>query len=392
MKQVYKNQEECCGCTACASACPHQAIKMEFDKCGFKYPVINQRLCSDCGICRKTCSFTKPNEYRRFQECFVVKHTSEDIVNESRSGGFFTAISDIILEMDGVVYGALLDDNIFVRHIRAVDKRERDSLRKSKYVQSDLDGIFSLIEKDLKNGKYVLFTGTGCQCDGLRGYLNNKKIPDEMLILCDLVCHSNASPELFRKYVEYQENRFNSKVIEYSFRDKEKYPWGSHVEKIVFENQKNFYTDEYTNLFYTDDIRPSCYRCKYTSLQRATDLTIADCWGGEKVYPEIVTYQKGASLVLINSDKGREFFQRTLKNIEVKEIDIEDVMQPRLKEPEKRSSTYNKFWDDYQHLSFDEFMKKYGHNHYSKKEELKRNIVQVIKLPIKVIRKMLRSF
>lgn len=389
MDSVFDKKNNCCGCTACASICPVKAITMVEDECGFEYPEIDQHKCIDCGLCRKICAFPGVNDFPCYKKCYVAKHNLDCVVNESRSGGFFTGLSDLILAQKGVVYGALLDEDIFVRHVRATDASERDALRKSKYVQSNLNGVFQLVANDLKLGKMVLFSGTACQCNGLASYIKNKRISNEKLILCDLVCHSNASPGLFKKYITYQGDRFHSKVKEFYFRDKTKYRWIDHVEKIVLENGKVFYTDEYTNLFYTDDIRPSCFNCKYTSLHRATDFTIADCWGGEQVYPELVN-EKGASLVFVNSDKADRLLGLIKKDMTIKEIDIKYVMQPRLKEHETMSMTYNQFWDDYQKLEFDKFMQKYGHNNYSISSRLRKKIVSVIKLPLRVIKRMMR--
>lgn len=389
MESVFDRKADCCGCTACASVCPQTAIHMAPDACGFLYPTIDPGLCIDCGLCRAVCSFSKPNGYERFQECHVVTHHSQEIVNDSRSGGFFTALSDTILDLDGVVYGAMLDETMFVRHVRAVNRDTRNALRKSKYVQSNLDGIFSQAADDLKAGKYVLFTGTGCQCDGLRGYLHAKHVPDEKLVLCDLVCHGASSPELFQKYMAYQEKRFGSRIKEFYFREKEKYSWASHVEKLVFENNRVFYTDEYANLFYSDDVRPSCNRCKYTSLHRSTDLTMADAWGAEVRYPDIL--KTGASLVLVNTSKGAEFFGKASKDLLVRDIPIEEVMQPRLMEPEPVSPTYDGFWTDYQTLCFADFMKKYGVNTYSLPGRLRRRAAWLAKLPKRAAKKMIRG-
>lgn len=388
MNSVFESKEYCCGCTACLSICPQKAITMEYDICGFSYPSINQKKCVDCELCKKCCSFRKDNKYEKFMDCYVVKHISQEVVDESRSGGFFTALSDEILKNGGVVYGAFLDDNFFVRHKRATNYEQRDMLRKSKYVQSNLEGIYDNIALDLCQGKKVLFSGTGCQCDGLRGYLDSKSISYENLLICDLVCHSNASPMLFKKYLNYQSHRFHLKIKEYYFRDKGKYTWMDHVEKIVFENDKVYYTDEYTNLFYTDDIRPSCYNCKYTSLNRSGDFTLADCWGGQKIYPEIVN-EKGASLVLVNTEKGKKYLEKIKSDIIIKPIKIEEVMQPRFQGPEEKSMKYDRFWSDYQNLDFAKFMKKYSKNNYEKKYILIKNIRKITKLPFRGIKKLL---
>ena len=388
MFSVFESKEKCCGCTACVSACPVNAISMEYDECGFSYPKINQRVCVDCGLCKKTCTFPNRNEFELFRESYVAKHKSNNIVDASRSGGFFTAISDIILSDGGVIYGALLDENLYVRHIRATNATERNSLRESKYVQSDLTGIFCKVKEDLLAGLIVLFTGTGCQCGGLISFLETKHIPKDNLLVCDIVCHSNASPQLFKKYLAYQEEKFGSHIVDYHFRDKDKYPWGSHVEKIVFESGKVFYTDEYTNFFYTDDIRPSCFNCRYTSLRRCGDITIADCWGGDKMYPDIVN-DKGASLVLVNTEKGKQYFDK-IDSMVIRQIPIDVVMQPRLKEPEQKPATYDTFWEDYKNLPFNQFMKHYGHNNYSWDKVLVSKIKRMVRLPIRAVRKLAR--
>lgn len=389
MDKVFESKDYCCGCTACSSICPKQAITMMYDECGFSYPYINSEKCIDCGLCKRTCHFYKKNLYSRFESSFVVKHRCDKVVKDSRSGGFFTALSDDILNNNGTVYGAVLDDNLFVRHMRVVNNKQRDALRKSKYVQSDMIGIFDNVANDLQDNRIVLFTGTGCQCDGLRSYLKSKQVSSEQLIVCDIVCHSNASPGLFKKYIEYQSKRFNSKIRKYFFRDKEKYSWFEHVEKIVFENGKVFYTDEYTNLFYTDDIRPCCYNCKYTSLKRCGDFTMADCWGGDRIYPAIVN-DKGASLVLVNNGKARNLLNKIASSLIIKEIPLEYVMQPRLQGPEVKSATYDKFWYDYENLEFAAFMKIYGKNSYSMKNCIFRKVNKIIKLPFHIIKKLLR--
>lgn len=390
MVSVFENKEDCCGCTACASICPKNAITMTYDDCGFSYPKIDQEACIDCGACQKTCAFCGENQYARFESCYVVKHLSQDVVNESRSGGAFTAISDSILRRNGVIYGALLDSKLFVRHARAINTEQRNALRKSKYVQSNLEGIFEQVASDLLDDRLVLFTGTGCQCDGLKGYLQIKNISLENLILCDLVCHSNASPILFNKYLNYQSQKNRSKIREYYFRDKEQHTWAEHVEKIVFENGKVLYTDEYTNLFFTDDIRPSCYNCKYTSLKRCGDFTFADCWGGQDVYPDLVN-EKGASLLLVNSRRAQYILESISGDIVIKKIDIQDVMQPRFQKPEKKSKTYNQFWNDYKMLEFSVFMKKYGINNYSIMNVCIKRIKKIIKYPFRIVKRLARK-
>ena len=385
MRQVYESKELCCGCGACEAICPQNVISMKLDECGFLYPEIIEELCVDCGLCQEVCVYSKPNNYSEFRECYVAKHKLSSVVDKSRSGGFFTAISDIILDMDGIVYGAKIDEQLKVYHTKATTKDTRDEFRGSKYVQSNLQGVFEEICMDLSNEKYVLFTGTSCQCEGLKSFLETRSIPTDKLLICDIVCHSSASPEIFSKYIEYQENKYKSKIVEFDFRDKKKFSWGEHVERIKFENGKTLYTDEYTNLFYDNDIRPACYNCKYASLKRVTDITLADCWGGQRVYPDLVN-KKGASLVLINTEKGKIFFDKARETMEVRPIDIEEVMQPRLLGPEEKLESYDEFWDDYKTLDFETFIKRHSLNQYTIVNTIKRLIKKVFKKLRKILR------
>ena len=48
---------DCCGCTACASVCAHNAITMQPDALGFLYPTIDTDKCTECGLCEKVCAF-----------------------------------------------------------------------------------------------------------------------------------------------------------------------------------------------------------------------------------------------------------------------------------------------------------------------------------------------
>lgn len=183
-------KEKCCGCTACASICPHQAITMNPDSMGFLYPKVNKNLCTDCGLCERVCAF-HPN-YDISQNlsqpiAYGVRHKKMSEIESSRSGAAFIALSDWILNQNGVIYGAGYTDHFRVVHKRATTSAERNEFKGSKYVQSDLTGIFPLIKEDLKNGKIVLFSGTPCQTAGLKSYIPKRL--QENLYLIDIICH-----------------------------------------------------------------------------------------------------------------------------------------------------------------------------------------------------------
>ena len=224
MTKLLQEKKYCSGCGACFSICPKNAIRMEEDNCGFSYPYVDFEKCVSCNLCKKVCSFSTNeinNKDFEFPVCFGAIHKNKRVIKNSRSGGAFSAISDWVLEKDGVVYGACLCEDFVTRHIRASTKQQRDLLRKSKYVQSDTNDSFNQVENDLKNGKWVLYSGTGCQCDGLRMFLLCKKIDISKLLLVDIICHGISSPKVLKDYLEFEEIKNKRKLKNFEFRTKD---------------------------------------------------------------------------------------------------------------------------------------------------------------------------
>ena len=364
IESVYKEKKECCGCTACEKICPKNAITMSADEEGFLYPLINHEKCINCYLCTKICSFSKKgtNDTKNsVLDVYAAKHKSENVRMNSSSGGVFTAISDYVLENKGVVFGATLDKNIEVSHMKVTSKDERDRLRGSKYVQSNLKDTFNEVKQLLKQNIPILFTGTPCQVDGLKGYLRNEDTSN--LILCDIVCHGVPSPLIFNEYIKYIENITKKNVIDYKCRDKSN-GWHTHTEKVVFsdgnEDNSSKVLSVYKNLFYSHNmLRPACHNCKYTNLNRGSDITISDYWGIEKSMPEFDD-NKGITLILVNSDKGEKCFAEIEKMIEYRKSNTDDCIQPQLIRPSEISIERENFWRDYKKYGFEYISKKYG--------------------------------
>ncbi len=229
------NPADCCGCTACASICAHDAITMQPDKLGFLYPKVDITKCVECGLCEKVCAFNDNYDKSLNVEkpqAYAVRHKSMDEIATSRSGAAFIAISDYFLERGGVVYGVGFKDHFRVVHKRATTKAERDEFKGSKYVQSDLTGIFRQVRKDLKDGLLVCFSGTPCQTAGLNSYVGKKL--RENLFLVDIVCHGVPSPLVWEDYLNYLENKYGSDISYVNFRDKSKFGWIAHKETFKF--------------------------------------------------------------------------------------------------------------------------------------------------------------
>ena len=230
-----KDPSTCSGCTACASICPRDAISMQPDVMGFLYPQVDKEKCIECGACERVCAFndhydTSMNLPK--PEVYGARHKDMHEVETSRSGAAFIAISDYILENGGVVYGAGYADHFRVVHKRATTKEERDEFKGSKYVQSDLRGVFRQVKKDLKDGLRVLFSGTPCQTAGLNSYIGKKL--RENLYLVDIVCHGVPGPYMWRDYLAYLEKKQGAEICWVNFRDKQKFGWAAHKETFKF--------------------------------------------------------------------------------------------------------------------------------------------------------------
>lgn len=228
------NKYNCCGCTACASICAHDAITMAPDGLGFLYPKANPELCVNCGLCDKVCQFH--NNYNRYDNydsplAYQFRLPQDEQLKKSQSGGAFFAIADKFIADGGVVYGAAFTDTWRVTHQKANDKQTLSALRMSKYVQSDLRGVFRQIKNELKNGVRVLFSGTACQVAGLKAYIPN--LLRKNLFCIDIVCHGVPSPKIWEDYLAYLQKTRGSQIVKACFRDK-RFGWHGARESFLF--------------------------------------------------------------------------------------------------------------------------------------------------------------
>ena len=106
-------------------------------------------------------------------------------------------------------------------------------------------------------------------------------------------------------------------------------------------------------------MRESCFRCKYRTASRYSDIVVGDFWGIERIEP-MLDVKAGASAVIINSLAAESFFKGC--NIIKKEIE-EVVALKALKGfidtiPEQHKlleiERMHKFEDDYFSHSFAE--------------------------------------
>lgn len=279
-------------------------------------------------------------------------------VETSRSGAVFIALSDWVLQQGGAVYGAGYADHFRVVHKRAITKELRNEFKGSKYVQSDLSGVFNQVKQDLKSGKIVLFSGTPCQTAGLNSYIGNQLRGN--LYLMDIVCHGVPSPYIWRDFLNFIEKKNGDIVTSVDFRDKQRFGWKDHRESYKFSKGNTVSLTLYTELFYKNIIsRPSCSICYYANTKRPSDITIGDFWGWEKTDPKINKDDKGISLILVNTSKGGQLFEAVKDDLYVLPAKLEDCIQPNLMRPTPAHLNSSQFRIDYSQKGWEYVMKKY---------------------------------
>lgn len=313
------DKQRCTGCTACKNICPQKCITMKENEEGFLYPVIDEKKCIHCGLCKKICPvLNSKNESNELPKTFVGFNKNEQERVTSSSGGLFQLLANKILEENGVVCGAFFEEGHLV-HGFAKSKEELEKMKGSKYVQSNLEECFPKIKEFLNEEKKVLFVGTACQVAGLQAYLQKEY---SNLLTCDVVCHGVPSPKVFLKYCEMLEKKYESKIIRFDFRNKDK-GWQNYSVKINFENgkiyQKRFSEDIYMRGFLQNVyLRESCYHCSFKQKKHCSDITLGDYWGIKKYYKNM-NDQKGTSVIFCNTSKALDAINEIKENLLIEE-------------------------------------------------------------------------
>lgn len=302
------NKQECTGCRLCGDCCPKQSVSFHEDHENFFYPLVDASTCINCGLCAKVCPVLHTEKNDKGEHSYAVYANETEKRDAGSSGGFFGLLAEQILDEGGHVWGAAFDDTLKLVHRKADNHKELIPLLKSKYIQSDLTGVYAQIKKDIREGVKTLFCGTPCQVNALKNYVGRNS---ENLFTVDFVCHGVPNQRLFDMSIRWYEAKHKVKVDWFQFRYKGegvKHPQafalrhkGEEKVRVGLHYQFPYYFgfQKYMTL------RPSCYHCKWACSERPGDITLGDYWGIEKYIPQL-NAKDGVSMILCNTDVGSE--------------------------------------------------------------------------------------
>ncbi len=327
------------------------------------------------------------------EKVYSCYNKDKDVRLSSSSGAVFSSLAEYVLNKSGIVYGVAMSEDCYsAEFIGVTDSEGLTKLRGSKYLQAKVGNTFKSVKKELQAGKLVLFTGTGCQVNGLKTFLGKDY---DNLICMDVICHGAPSPALWREYARDQEKKMGGKLKEINFRCKDD-SWVDFGMKEVLstipeDSVKKFYIskdkDPYMQMFLRDYcLRPSCYECMVKK-EKMSDLTVADFWGIKDVAPEM-NNGLGTSLVLIRTKKGQEIFNYISCEMKLKEVTYEAGVKGNPAEYKScvRPSQRDTFFDDMHTMSFEELEGKYAPPiKYSLKTRAKRKTKKIMKSMLRVI-------
>lgn len=382
-----ENLNKCTGCKMCKDLCPKQAISYKTEINGFWYPQVDYDKCIRCGLCVKKCPNINEIKCRTIApKVYAAWSKNEEIRLASTSGGIFYELAKKVLENGGYVVGCVYTNGYKGAKQVIINKMEDLSqLITSKYFQSDTEDIYKKTKTLLDQGEMVLFVSAPCHVAALVAYLGKEY---DNLLIGDFLCRGTTTPKVQEKYVEYLENKYNSK-IKYLRSKEKRNGWNRFGQYIVFENGQDYFgsrSEDLRILAYHNDLtcRDTCYDCKFKKIPRVgSDFTLADFWG---INPDDVQdVEKGVSLLFSNTIKGDKFLKSNEDNITFVDKKLEDALpgNPAILYSAKENKNRKRFLAELDEYPLDKLVQKYRYPKPNVIRRAKNKIIRIIKKRMK---------
>lgn len=313
---IREKHSLCCGCGACYTVCPTNAISMSLNSDGFYQSFIDDNKCISCGKCVRVCPFADDTESVDIMQGKLYAYKdSPDILRNSSSGGAAYRLAQK-LNTDGYAIAACSfngnsneAEHIF---ITSNDNIKLSKLQGSKYIQSK----FWYVIDDIKNqsGPVAIF-GTPCQIAASRKLFHSRND----IYYIDIVCHGIPSRLMYLKYIHLLEQNYHLNLqnsISVSFRDKSS-GWHNKSIMVTDGNQKYVSTsskDVFQQMFNSGICYcSSCYECRWRS-KSAADVRLGDYWGNR--YSKDKT---GISMIVSLTSEGNDLI-RILRDVSNRQL------------------------------------------------------------------------
>jgi len=355
---------------------------MSSDAEGFLAPQIDKDHCTGCLQCRTQCPALQAQPQRNAPPDVYACWSLDDAIRmQSSSGGLFSVLAEDILLRGGVVFGALFDETLHVRHDFTETREKLPRFRSSKYVQSEIGDSYRNVRSFLDRGREVLFTGTPCQIAGLYACPGDLR-HHPGLTTCDIVCHGVPSPQVFASYVRWLQDKYQRPITGMNMRDKSR-SWRpelllrivspEHSDLLFPSSRDPFFVGFLKNMF----LRPSCHQCRFAREDRPGDWTLADFWGIGNTVPFAHDTQQGVSLLLVNNDKGRRVFASLKDRLFYERRSLDEAKQGNsmLSRATRPHPNREQFFRDYRQLPFDAVVR----NHLRPGRRLMKRVKTLLK-------------
>lgn len=346
MKNISKIAD-CYGCGVCASVCGKRIIEIVLNDDGFYVPQITkENLCTSCGLCIDVCAYVHDTIALKEYDIKSYAAWSKDniIRRKCSSGGIGFEVGRYLLgkgyKVCGVRYNVEAER---AEHYIATSVQELIPSIGSKYIQSYTLDAFKVLNRKER----YLITGTPCQIDSFRRYIQRFKLEDNF-VLMDFFCHGVPSMWLWKRYT-HEVEKITGKITYASWRNKFTGwhdSWAMAIDgknqaqginqndsyDILMKERKTSYLSRMTQgdtfyyFFLTDAcLGKSCYeKCKYKYDSSSADIRIGDLWGN--AYQE---NEDGVSAAIAFTDKGKAILN--LCGCELREHPFEIVAEGQMK-------------------------------------------------------------